>query len=730
MKTGKWGKTILALLLAVTMLLPVFAATAEDPAPADPEDELSGDTLPAAEPTDPEDELSGDALSAVSPVDPADLDPSTDMAYIRIDDQENKNLIIKGELSDGTPVEGTAASGTEIRTGDIDCNENRPAVNITPTLGAEVTLTAGDVTSAEGEGIILVVRTGKADLTVGTVETAGNGVNVTTSSSGETEIKTGDIASGGSGLIISNGSAATKAETGTIEAGGEGVHIINPTGVVDVHTGAVTAERMGVVANMMGESAATSYTPRTTVTVDGDITVEDAVYGAAVTATDEDRSAGLTVNGGISVVSNDREDSFGLYAVVKEGASVTGEVTGGISVTGEDAVSAEMANGILTKNGDGSITVNVTKDVVSSGTGIRMIDEEILAMGDPYEGEIVPGENDPYYDREFGWYYQVIDGKKVAYQKDGTGVAYNKTCLKDTREGGESHVAVTGNVAADDTAVSIAMTEQQSILEMTVDGTVDGGKHAIVLSEETVLGDNLKMTVWEVKENDQGDIAERCKVTGEEGNEKKTYTGDREAEKLIQYIIRIEDSSRSYIATAGTRDFAAGNGETYQVANQGDKVLVKLSIPDGKELVGAYWDVAQSEKGKLLKDSEGNYYLEVPRGGGVQLSLVMKDVPQPAPQPQPQPEPEPVPPRPDNYATLKFFEDRDSGPWTVVKAKGQPYRLPTPTREGQTFVGWAEGMIEPTNPNWREPAEGELCIIPGGTEYIVMGDRCFVGIWR
>ena len=158
---------------------------------------------------------------------------------------------------------------------------------------------------------------------------------------------------------------------------------------------------------------------------------------------------------------------------------------------------------------------------------------------------------------------------------------------------------------------------------------MEGKEHAIVLSEETIA-ENLTLTVWEVKPNDAGNIVERAQlVEDEEGGESIQYTADKDTEKLIQYIIKIEDNSKDYITATGTNDFTASNGEKYQVANEGDKILVKLNIPEGKELVGAYWNVDQTEEGKLLVDSEGNYYLEVPRGGGVELSLVMKDLPDP-----------------------------------------------------------------------------------------------------
>ena len=188
-------------------------------------------------------------------------------------------------------------------------------------------------------------------------------------------------------------------------------------------------------------------------------------------------------------------------------------------------------------------------------------------------------------------------------------------------EKGNSDLTVTGDVSAD-IGVELAIDEVQTA-NITVDGTVEGETAGIVLSADTKLSDDITMTVWEVKPNKDGAVVVREEIKEDE----LAYTEDKEAEKLIQYIIKVEDTSKDYITTDGTKAFTAGNGNEYQVAHEGDKVLVKLNIPEGKELVDAFWDAAKSQAGRLLKDAEGNYYLEVPRGGGVLLSVTLKDVP-------------------------------------------------------------------------------------------------------
>lgn len=186
------------------------------------------------------------------------------------------------------------------------------------------------------------------------------------------------------------------------------------------------------------------------------------------------------------------------------------------------------------------------------------------------------------------------------------------------------------------------------------------------------------------------------------------YKADKETEKLIQYIIRIEDNSRNYIATNGTTDFTAGNGKTYQVAKEGEKVLVKLTIPEGKELVAAYWDQAKSEAGRLLQDAEGNYYLEVPRGGGVELSVVLKDIPKPEPETQPEPEPK---------------EEKNSVASPLLMVWDADHKVEISFYNNRKFVATMEdGSKE--NGSYRQ-ADGKIILMSGGSEITIADDGTF-----
>ena len=71
------------------------------------------------------------------------------------------------------------------------------------------------------------------------------------------------------------------------------------------------------------------------------------------------------------------------------------------------------------------------------------------------------------------------------------------------------------------------------------------------------------------------------------------------------------------LSTEGTYDYKG-----YKVAKEDDIVILKIDLKKGYELVDAFWD--EDQKATLLRDAGGNWYLAVPRGGGVLLSVKLK----------------------------------------------------------------------------------------------------------
>lgn len=565
-------------------------------------------------------------------------------AAVQVQGSGDTTIIIDGSaVAEATAPEGIANAGAVLvnygkgplqEPMNEDEEESTSSITVTVKKDATATATVGDKDDTEDSS---KAQAGSI------VATAYEGQTVEVTVDGKASAEATNEGKGKAGAIAVNATVGGEDAKVTYTVSGD---------VIATATGNDSAEATGINVEAKGknETNITVNSVTATATLESKEDEEGAegaaeggeanpeAEGVMVKATD-----GATVNvtvgeGGINA-SGDKS-AMGIYATTSDAESsvkVTVQDGGVVAEGAEDG----WVMGVNSINRDGEITVNVIGDTVSSVTGIYAADMDgTYSVEKEYTGEITHSDEDKY-DEEKDCWIQDVDGEKVYYKydKDEESVGYAWTEEeKDDRKGGTTKVTVVGDVQAEDTAVELELTEAKSKIEVTVDGTVEGKEHAIVLSEDTIAK-NLTMTVWEVKPNEDGNIVERVKPA-EDGEGEPEYTADKETEKLIQYIVRIQDDSKPYIATTGTRDFTAGNGETYQVANEGDKVLVKLTIPEGKELVGAYWDVAQSDAGKLLTDSEGNYYVEVPRGGGVELSLVMKDIPEPEPEPQPEPVPE------------------------------------------------------------------------------------------
>ena len=111
---------------------------------------------------------------------------------------------------------------------------------------------------------------------------------------------------------------------------------------------------------------------------------------------------------------------------------------------------------------------------------------------------------------------------------------------------------------------------------------------------------------------------EHVVAEGTPGEEQKKITeASSKVEESIHYIIRVEPSQEDIIGLSGTEKVHG-----YDTATEGSTVTLKVKVPDGYTLTGAY--NGEGEKIALEKDADGNYYVVVPRGGGVYLSVELE----------------------------------------------------------------------------------------------------------
>ncbi|MBQ1508857.1 MAG: cell wall-binding repeat-containing protein, partial [Erysipelotrichaceae bacterium] len=155
--------------------------------------------------------------------------------------------------------------------------------------------------------------------------------------------------------------------------------------------------------------------------------------------------------------------------------------------------------------------------------------------------------------------------------------------------------------------------------DVIVLGTVSGGTIGISKDTSFGTGGTYRIAVWKVIPNAEGHVAMEGDYDTLFGTNETDYSYSEEFEKSINYII-------AYTMKAGQRFTPVdknGNpleliNDNYYVAHEGDYVSLKPQTEGG--VITAAYQYTDNGKELLDKDAEGNFYVIVPRGGGIKLT--------------------------------------------------------------------------------------------------------------
>ena len=353
--------------------------------------------------------------------------------------------------------------------------------------------------------------------------------------------------------------------------------------------------------------------------VTGDITAKGAgnAIGADLFAQGEDTKVTLKVTGEIAATAD--AEATGIQGVASDGGTLTLDITGDVTVAGK-----EGSAGVVFFNDGGEIGMTQTGNVVSDSAGLVLIDAPSLDYDSTLAGTKVTvieseySELTHYEDRDGTvrkvYHHENEDGSWYDYLDDGTvlgGESYTE------HDPGTTSVTITGDVTAKEVGAVIDLSNDKSQIDLIVDGTLSGETQSVLVSENTIA-DNLTLTVWEIKANKDGNLVERAVGSDDDGN--AVTAADRDIEKNIQYIIKVEPTQQNIITTQGTTGY---NG--YNIAREGETVTLKVEVPEGYQIKNAFSDTVQTVT--LAQDANGNYYLIVPKGGAVMISVEFEKIP-------------------------------------------------------------------------------------------------------
>ncbi|MBQ2641414.1 MAG: hypothetical protein IJG15_05395, partial [Lachnospiraceae bacterium] len=340
------------------------------------------------------------------------------------------------------------------------------------------------------------------------------------------------------------------------------------------------------------------------VNVGGKLTVEakDKATGIAAGALGTGNTASVDVKGGVNVSAGGT--AVGLDVRSKQDGTTTVSA-GSVTAKADDATG--IATGIKA-----SATRGASAQITIGG------DVQALTNANAPGGTIGVIANNSSGSIEIS-----VDGSMFS---GGAGI-------RSTGEAGNSTVLVRGNVEAGTTGAEIMNNGTEGAAgvsaanhDILVENTLSGDEQGILVSRDSVQGltgvdkdgnpvdkgGALDVTVWQIVKNDRGNVAEIKTADG--------YKAAEKVEKAIKYIIKFEQPAEGGTLSVTNKD--KQNLETshgFEVARETERVLLKVNLKTGYRIIAAYNGLGEKEK--LLMDSDGNYYIDVPKGGGVYLTV-------------------------------------------------------------------------------------------------------------
>ena len=429
--------------------------------------------------------------------------------------------------------------------------------------------------------------------------------------------------------------------------------LITASLVMTVAAGPVLAEETTnpVVVNVSDGGSKTVSTG--TVNVEG----EEGKNATAVDVTAHSNSqAAVTIDGDVNLTGTGEEsdDEYAITDIVAitedayTNASASVEVSGDVTVTtsGDTAFAGGIQEMSWGSGTDMSVTVEgdltaVSEDSRARGMTVSICDSDTTGVvevgGDvTAEGKLwtIGIQADTLNGGEAN---VVVEGNVNAVSSEDEGIG-----ILTQNPDGVIHVQVQGDVYGSTTGLVLG-NYGEAVTDVLIEGTLSGGSEPIHLAGIADLAEDMTVTAWKIVPNqDQcivGYNADEEFMTPEQIEECKNAAAALESN--ILYIIKLSQPGEG--GTVSLTGTTASHG--FDTAKEGETVTLQAALLNGYKVAGAY----NGGTALTMQDAAGNYYIVVPKGGGVDLSVVLEKIEEgttPAPAPL-----TPVPVTPAEAAT-------------------------------------------------------------------------------
>ena len=300
----------------------------------------------------------------------------------------------------------------------------------------------------------------------------------------------------------------------------------------------------------------------------------------------------------------------GPNAYVEDGSNLDLTVNGDIYVDGDGL-------DLYTKY-DSTSTVEINGDVTSTDCdGLYFIVTSGSETTASVDGDVAAGYNgieaNVYYDSTLN--LEITGDVTTGLTSDEVPAL----ALYVFGDNSEANVEIGGDVSSPVNAIYSYISDSTNFIDLLVEGTISGGEVGITVdSDYSYSSDNFTLTAWQIEVNSDGIVADT------RDDYYDAYDPANEAidfEEKINYIVKYDQPSSGGSISATLADGTAlTQYHGYDTANESQRIILSDSkITSGYSILAAYNGTTP-----LDKDADGNYYLDVPRGGGILLSVDLK----------------------------------------------------------------------------------------------------------
>lgn len=341
--------------------------------------------------------------------------------------------------------------------------------------------------------------------------------------------------------------------------------------------------------------------------------------GIQINAYGENTEVKLDVGGVVASETGKNGAAFGALLTARDGALLNAAIgNNGITAAGSNAT------GIYTLASGKGTEVNVADEGITAESNANNVAHGVILYAqDKAAVTATIGQGGIFADGgaeiESGASLASTDGAFVSLDVAGDVTSNNGNGI------------VLGTEPSSDQAEETA----PGSIDVFVEGSVYGKQNSILLNDSSLTSENVAITVWSTSYNTDGQIV-GIRETDNEEEKAALNAAAGDIESNIRYIIKIGDSGQEYdnleIGGAAVKDDSTHGYYVARAYDETEATIVSLKAVEGYQLVGVVHDDKDQtvRQDIIVQDTDGNYLLLIPHGGGLWISVSLEKIPEPS----------------------------------------------------------------------------------------------------